>query len=1042
VPGSILGAWASQPDLKPLWIAGSTPGTGLTFHRIDADSEHERIEPPFPESSLPVAFEPPPDGAPGAVPAARIATAEPRLFLPEPQGYVEIAEPVGIGFSTNPHRHFLRVGEHLVVQRAEPGLLYRRSRKEPGLDRFAVQVRERIAAIEAADVPGDLFAIRKSDEPGQRESFRFAAADGYRFVKLPEEGGALPNADEVEFVAVAGATGGTVRRSGSRLILTAEGGDIQDPDPLFILLRRERAGEVTEDYGAWELRRRSSGADWAVPPGFPSEMEGLRFTLLERQQVDLIEAVRPADLAAVQEPMQSGPLRPANRPSWTIPGLVAFEGFQYLILPLGQVVDGQLELLSPPQRWSELGPDRPANPGLSWEYWNGTAWWALGRGALVDGTASFQQNGEVFFTVPKDLEPTDVAGRKSHWIRARLVGGDYGEAKVTVLTRPGAVAGTTEQVATRDVGTVRAPFVTSLKLGYCLEEPVRPQLVLTEDNLGFIDQTSANEAGLEFPVFTPVSEIMNPAPAPDKPASDDDSGRCGDPCPPPAPETDPCAAPGAWESCDSPCLPHGAGRRSADGAAPAGFTRGLMIGFERAFAGETVSLHVDAASGSGSVELAAEILRDGRFVPATIVSDESHGLSESGIVTLSLPAPPDRAEMLGASAHWLRLRPKSDGGSWAPRLYGVRLNAVIARALETREMERVGSSIGLPDHEFRLAESPVAPDMLELRIRERLSAEERDEQGLDVVAFPDGPAGDWVRWARVDELTERDGPQRAFTLDPERGILRFGDGKAGRIPPPGAEIMAVRYAKVTGASANGIRAGAELQLMAPLAGVDTVVALDESAGGADAETSEGALRRAPAKIRHGGRILTLADLEEWGKGAVPGVAQLVAERRRGSVRLILAMAGGDPRPSQAQLRAVAAAARIVSSYGLARPGGLSVVAPRLLAIGVEVELEARRPELFAEAAEQARAALARLFDAATGGHGGTGWPIGRLPDEQDVAAALSPIEPLAFATALRLFRRGGRGAADESLPPSIPSDVLVRLDPADVAVARAREAAA
>ena len=116
----------------------------------------------------------------------------------------------------------------------------------------------------------------------------------------------------------------------------------------------------------------------------------------------------------------------------------------------------------------------------------------------------------MFFTVPADVRETEVGGRKDRWIRARLIGGDYGEARVTVETHelPG---GKSEQEVKRDVSAIRAPYVMELKVGYCASELVRPEIVLTADNLGMLDQTSANDAGLPIALFTPVTEYMNRA---------------------------------------------------------------------------------------------------------------------------------------------------------------------------------------------------------------------------------------------------------------------------------------------------------------------------------------------------------------------------------------------------------------------------------------------------------------------------------------------------------------------------------------------------
>jgi hypothetical protein len=253
--------------------------------------------------------------------------------------------------------------------------------------------------------------------------------------------------------------------------------------------------------------------------------------------------------------------------------------------------------------------------------------------------------------------------------------------------------------------------------------------------------------------------------------------------------------------------------------------------------------------------------------------------------------------------------------------------------------------------------------------------------------------------------------------------------------------MAFRYARVVGAPANGVASGAEPSLLAPLAGVERVFALDHAAGGSDSEPLESARRRAAAKVRHGGRILTLADLEDHASALSPDIAQVKAEARGGSIRLTIVMKGREPRPLPAQLREFKAAIQSVAGFGLSRPGGLALIRPRLLPVAVDLVLIPRSPNLFAEAAVQAAARLPAWFDPATGGRDGRGWPLGALPGRQDIAAALAPIAHLAFPLDVTLARADRETAESRILPGRIPSDVLVRIDESAIGFERAEDAA-
>ncbi|HYG80121.1 MAG TPA: hypothetical protein VD861_07030, partial [Pyrinomonadaceae bacterium] len=120
-------------------------------------------------------------------------------------------------------------------------------------------------------------------------------------------------------------------------------------------------------------------------------------------------------------------------------------------------------------------------PELSWEYWNGKGWIHL---PVKDSTENFLVPGKVIFTVPENIGKTEVAGQENYWIRARIVGGDYGRELFTVDPQTGRIK------IERD--PIRPPLVSRLAISYKLIELKPPQFCLTFNNLSFLDQTAAN----------------------------------------------------------------------------------------------------------------------------------------------------------------------------------------------------------------------------------------------------------------------------------------------------------------------------------------------------------------------------------------------------------------------------------------------------------------------------------------------------------------------------------------------------------------------
>jgi hypothetical protein len=213
--------------------------------------------------------------------------------------------------------------------------------------------------------------------------------------------------------------------------------------------------------------------------------------------------------------------------------------------------------------------------------------------------------------------------------------------------------------------------------------------------------------------------------------------------------------------------------------------------------------------------------------------------------------------------------------------------------------------------------------------------------------------------------------------------------------------------------------------------------LDVAAGGSDAETGEQARRRGTAKLRHGDRIITLADLEDYVLARSPAIAQVCAANRGGTVRLVVAAKGPEPRPGPAMLRALERSVREAAGYGVARSGGVDVVAPRLLPLRITLTLDPDDPDKYIEMADSAAVELVKLFDQAAGGFDGQGWPIGRAPVASDIAAALEPVGRFGMVS-IDVLERADRRER-EAFPPSIPSDVLVRLDPTDIVCERRAE---
>lgn len=593
--------------------------------------------------------------------------------------------------------------------------------------------------------------------------------------------------------------------------------------------------------------------------------------------------------------------------------------------------------------WTQIPlPRSSENPELAWEYFDGRGWRRLDKD-FSDGTANLASSASVRFTVPDDLSPTDVAGKQDYWIRARLVGGDYGRPSYVVDTSI-----TDRQSIMVDRSTLNPPEIFRIEARYELQTYTTPQWVLTVNNLAAADQTqAAAAAGAQFELFEGIAAHTGDA---------------------------------------------------------AGLGRAIYLGLSRAPGVDPLSLYVDAADvDAAPLRLTAEVLRPEGW--ASIVCDDgTAGLTRPGLIRLFLSNAPAQMPLFGCDGWWVRLRPVAPASDWAPVVRGLYLNAVTAVQAKSLRQEILGSSLGAPDQSYTLAEAPVLPGTLDLRVQESLSDEERAALISDdpeaVASYPD-IEGEWVRWRATDSFVDQDGAARVFRVDPSSGTVWFGNGRNGKIPPAGRDsIRAVSY-QAGGGSRGNLPAFAVSQLKTALESVELTVNPVDAGGGADAPPKERLAETAPARLRHATRALTPPDIEALATGSSPDVVRARCLRGRGcGIDLVVAIRKvGErcPVPSRARRDGIA---RIIAAagWGALAPEAIRVRPPRYVHIRVDISVIARSADAVAQVENDVRKAIVAFLHPVNGGPGGQGWPFGRRPwpsDVQRVAAAAAGVDRVA-----------------------------------------------
>ncbi|MBN1978231.1 MAG: putative baseplate assembly protein [Anaerolineae bacterium] len=200
-----------------------------------------------------------------------------------------------------------------------------------------------------------------------------------------------------------------------------------------------------------------------------------------------------------------------------------------------------------------------------------------------------------------------------------------------------------------------------------------------------------------------------------------------------------------------------------------------------------------------------------------------------------LPAVKDTASASGTQTE-AETPPQADA-----RLTWLGVNAARVSQAVPVSNELLGQGTGEPDQVVVLANTPV------IKGSARLAVE--DENGIKQL------------WRLTDDLLAAGENDRVFTLDPESGQIRFGDGLRGARPPAKRRII-VSYEYGGGPQGNvgigALNASRDVRLQGGYKIANPV----PTSGGSLGETVAEGERNIPLYLRHRERLVTIQDFED------------------------------------------------------------------------------------------------------------------------------------------------------------------------------------
>ncbi len=403
------------------------------------------------------------------------------------------------------------------------------------------------------------------------------------------------------------------------------------------------------------------------------------------------------------------------------------------------------------------------------------------------------------------------------------------------------------------------------------------------------------------------------------------------------------------------------------------------------------------------------------------------------------------------SGRWLRCfftvpeANQSPFGS-SPRITGLGVRSLggTVRASQSSlvENERLGISDGKPGQTFEIQGTPILA---------------RRENEYIVVTPPGGLP---QTWQEVSDFADSQPDDLHYTIDSLTGIVQFGPlirepdqlrtktrvrGKIqqpspedtqvqirdtelqgleyqyGGLPPRGAEIKMLAY-RTGGGRQGNVQKDTLRFLKAAVPYIERVTNHQAATNGADAQSLEQAVLKAPQILRTRDRAITSEDFEvlaqKAGEGAIARVRCLSANSMSGAgtVRLILvpqantdAIAQGDGISPDLFTLQPALRDRVLSYLDERRILGVQLQLQEAEFVGVSVQAEValepayNNPLARQEILMNLRVALYRYLNPLTGGIDGKGWPFGRPVYTSDIIALLQKISGVYYLGTVLLF---------------------------------------
>lgn len=355
--------------------------------------------------------------------------------------------------------------------------------------------------------------------------------------------------------------------------------------------------------------------------------------------------------------------------------------------------------------------------------------------------------------------------------------------------------------------------------------------------------------------------------------------------------------------------------------------------------------------------------------------DETGQLLHSGSMFLFLPDNLPRRTLFGAEGCWLRLNRTGSRVGQTPVVEAVHLNVVPAIQCRQEPDQRFDTGNYDAGKTVQLLFHPVQKCTVWVDEMSGLAAAEAEALGRD---HPDTVRLEWenhmlrrcwVLWKETPDLSLAGSEDRVYALDPYQGVVQFGNGRQGRVPPAGDHNILIQYASGGGARGN-LPAGAVHAPLGGLARISSLQNITPMSGGTDRLSLDQIEDRGSRNLRTRGRASGRQDFEDLVRQGFPQVQHVRCFSGRGPdgqvqpghVTVVLTGVSTTGEDNEALCRQVYQYLSSRCSCCLTAEGRLHVRPVTVMRVNTSITVELEHPEQAADTQQAVSRRVQQLME--------------------------------------------------------------------------------